>query len=135
MARRRYSPEFRADAVKFVVESSRTMVNIAGHLDIHPMTLGNWVRKEQAGVVSSAGVPDAPAPAATGNEAPTKLPYPFGAGGAPTNRLLRQYLPKKTSMAHYAQKDLNAIAHQLNTRRRKTLGYQTPAARLIELLH
>jgi transposase len=60
MARRRYSPEFKADAVKFVVESDRTVVDIARHLDIHPMTLGNWVRKDKNGPrgVSLAGVPN-----------------------------------------------------------------------------
>jgi transposase len=60
MARRRYSPEFKADAVKFVMESNRTVADIARHLDIQPMTLGNWVRKEnsRAGGVSAAGVPD-----------------------------------------------------------------------------
>jgi transposase len=60
MARRRYSPEFKADAVKFVLGSDRTVTDIAEHLDIHPMTLGNWVRKEKdrAGCVSPAGIPD-----------------------------------------------------------------------------
>jgi transposase len=60
MARRRYSPEFRADAVKFVLGSDRSVKNIAEHLDIHPMTLGNWVRKERdkTGGVSPAGIPD-----------------------------------------------------------------------------
>jgi transposase len=60
MARRRYSPEFKADAVKFVLGSDRTVTDIAEHLDIHPMTLGNWVRKEKgtARGVSPAGMPD-----------------------------------------------------------------------------
>ncbi len=43
-----------------------------------------------------------------------------------TNGLLRQYLPKKQSMAHLTQHDCNRIATQLNTRPRKRLGYRTP---------
>ena len=44
-----------------------------------------------------------------------------------TNGLLRQYLPDGTDLATVTQAALEAIAHQLNTRPRKTLGYATPA--------
>jgi IS30 family transposase len=43
-----------------------------------------------------------------------------------TNGLIRQYLPKRTSMAKLTQKDCDAIAQQLNDRPRKKLGYATP---------
>ena len=43
-----------------------------------------------------------------------------------TNGLLRQYLPKRTSMAHLTQPACNAIARKLNRRPRKRLSYQTP---------
>ncbi len=43
-----------------------------------------------------------------------------------TNGLLRQYLPKRESMAHLTQHDCNRIAAKLNRRPRKRLGYQTP---------
>ncbi|MCK8115935.1 IS30 family transposase [Anaerosoma tenue] len=43
-----------------------------------------------------------------------------------TNGLIRQYLPKRTSMAGITQADLDAIAHKLNTRPRKRLGFRTP---------
>jgi len=43
-----------------------------------------------------------------------------------TNGLLRQYLPKRTSMAQVTQADCDAIAAKLNTRPRKRLGYRTP---------
>jgi len=43
-----------------------------------------------------------------------------------TNGLVRQYLPKRVSMAHLSQQDCDAIAHQLNQRPRKRLGYRTP---------
>jgi IS30 family transposase len=51
-----------------------------------------------------------------------------------TNGLLRQYLPKGVSMAGLTQDDLDAIAHRLNTRPRKRLGYDTPADRLATLV-
>ncbi len=43
-----------------------------------------------------------------------------------TNGLIRQYLPKRTSMAHITQHACNRIAHKLNTRPRKRLGYRSP---------
>jgi len=43
-----------------------------------------------------------------------------------TNGLLRQYLPKGTSMDHLTQHDCNRIATKLNRRPRKRLGYRTP---------
>lgn len=43
-----------------------------------------------------------------------------------TNGLLRQYLPKRASMAHVTQRDCNRIARQLNQRPRKRLGWRTP---------
>lgn len=43
-----------------------------------------------------------------------------------TNGLLRQYLPKRQSMAHVTQADCDAIAAKLNSRPRKRLGYRTP---------
>jgi len=43
-----------------------------------------------------------------------------------TNGLLRQYLPKRRSMARLTQSDCNRIATKLNRRPRKRLGYRTP---------
>ena len=42
------------------------------------------------------------------------------------NGLIRQYLPKGVSMAGLNQRQCNAIAHKLNTRPRKRLGFRTP---------
>ena len=44
-----------------------------------------------------------------------------------TNGLIRQYLPKGTSMASITQQDCDFIANRLNSRPRKILGYKTPA--------
>jgi len=43
-----------------------------------------------------------------------------------TNGLIRQYLPKRTSMAHITQRHCEAIEAKLNSRPRKRLGYRTP---------
>jgi IS30 family transposase len=43
-----------------------------------------------------------------------------------TNGLLRQYLPKRESMARLSQHDCNRLAAKLNRRPRKRLGYRTP---------
>ena len=51
-----------------------------------------------------------------------------------TNGLLRQYFPDGTDLAHYSQPQLDAVAQQLNTRPRKTLGYKTPAATLAQIV-
>lgn len=46
-----------------------------------------------------------------------------------TNGLIRQYLPKGTSMANLTQWDCSRIAKSLNNRPRKILGFHTPEQR------
>ncbi len=47
-----------------------------------------------------------------------------------TNRLLRQYFPKKTDLSIYSQAHLGRVAKKLNQRPRKTLDFATPADKL-----
>lgn len=51
-----------------------------------------------------------------------------------TNGLLRQYFPKGSCLAGYSQKDLDDVARHLNSRPRKTLGFQSPSHRLEQVL-
>jgi IS30 family transposase len=53
-----------------------------------------------------------------------------------TNGLLRDYFPKgKVNFRDIDQADLDAVADQLNTRPRQTLGWHTPTDKLNDLLH
>ncbi len=50
------------------------------------------------------------------------------------NGLIRQYLPKGTSMAHLTQKKCDWIANQLNNRPRKRLNFKSPQELINEYL-
>ena len=46
-SRRRFSPQFKAEAVQLVLQSDRSIAEVAGELAITPGTLGNWVNKHR----------------------------------------------------------------------------------------
>lgn len=43
--RRKFSPQFKAEAVQFVIETGRPVAEIARELEINEGTLGNWVNE------------------------------------------------------------------------------------------
>lgn len=50
--RKQYSPEFREEAAKMVVDSSRPIARVAREIGVHEITLGYWAkayRKKHAG--------------------------------------------------------------------------------------
>ena len=46
--RRKFTPEFKAEAVKMVIETSRSIAEVAREIGVHEGTLGNWVNKYRA---------------------------------------------------------------------------------------
>lgn len=44
-SRRKFTPEYKAEAVALVVESGRSVKDVADSLGIHENTLGNWIAK------------------------------------------------------------------------------------------
>ncbi len=52
-----------------------------------------------------------------------------------TNGLLRHYFPKGTDLTRWTAEEINAVAHTLNNRPRKILGWKTPAEALNDHLH
>lgn len=42
--RRKFSPQFKAEAVQMVVETDRTIAEVARDLGVVEQTLGNWVK-------------------------------------------------------------------------------------------
>jgi len=51
-----------------------------------------------------------------------------------TNRLLRQYFPKRSDLSKHSQAELNKVALRLNQRPRKTLKFRCPADKLSEFV-
>jgi len=43
--RRKFSQQFKAEAVQFVIQTGRPVAEVAKELDIHEGTLGNWVKQ------------------------------------------------------------------------------------------
>ena len=45
--RRKFTPEFKSDAVRLVVDTSRPIAEVAREIGVHESTLGNWVNKHR----------------------------------------------------------------------------------------
>jgi transposase-like protein len=43
--RRKYSSEFKEEAARMVVESARSIAEVAREIGVNETTLGNWVRE------------------------------------------------------------------------------------------
>ncbi len=46
--RRKFTPEFKDEAVKMVIDTSRPIAEVARELHVNEGTLGNWVNKYRA---------------------------------------------------------------------------------------
>jgi transposase len=46
--RRKFTPEFKVEAVKMVIETSRPIAEVAREIHVHEGTLGKWVNKYRA---------------------------------------------------------------------------------------
>ena len=51
-----------------------------------------------------------------------------------TNKLLRQYMPKKIDLSVYSQEQLDMMAEELNDRPRKTLNFLSPSQKISVVL-
>lgn len=61
MTRRNFSPEFKEEAVKMVIETSRPIAQVAKDLGVVEQTLGNWVanyRRDHAGDEPALTLPE-----------------------------------------------------------------------------
>jgi transposase len=57
--RRRFTDEFKVEAVSFVVDDGRAAAEVARNIGVHQMTLGKWVKNEREKRASAVPV-DAP---------------------------------------------------------------------------
>lgn len=46
--RKKFSPQFRDEAVRMVIESSRAVADVAREIHVNEGTLGNWVNRYRA---------------------------------------------------------------------------------------
>lgn len=51
--RKNYSPEFREEAARLVIDTSRTIADVARELGVTQTSLGNWVRAYREGHAAS----------------------------------------------------------------------------------
>jgi transposase len=57
--RRRFTEEYKEQAVAFVIDGHRSIVDVARNIGVHEMTLGKWVKRARES--ADSGIPpDAP---------------------------------------------------------------------------
>ncbi len=57
--RRRYTPEYRVEAARLVIESGRPIVKVAAELGVSAGLLGKWVKQERQRQGSEDGLSEA----------------------------------------------------------------------------
>jgi transposase-like protein len=53
--RRKFSTEYKVEAAHGVIDSGRSIVEVARELGVHEMSLGNWVRDERRRIEAAKG--------------------------------------------------------------------------------
>ena len=53
--RRKFTPEFKSEAVRLVVDTSRPIAEIAREIGVHEGTLGNWVNQHRGPYSQGSG--------------------------------------------------------------------------------
>jgi transposase len=56
--RKRYTPAYRRDAARLVIDSGRTIVEVASEIGVGPQLLGRWVAVERAAMDDPPGALD-----------------------------------------------------------------------------
>jgi len=145
---KQYPKEFKEEAVALVTDQGYTVPKAAEALGVATNILYRWkenVEKKNAGIILSED--ERTELKSLLKEVKTLrvekeilkkeigLPVYFCDPQCPwqrgtnenTNRLIRQYFPKKTSLSPHTQEKLNEVATQLNERPRKTLKFKAPS--------
>ena len=60
ITRRSFTAEYRVEAAHRVIDSGRTITEVARELGISDQLLGRWVRDERVRQAAAVGVPDVP---------------------------------------------------------------------------
>ncbi len=63
-SRRKFTPEFKIEAAHRVIDSGRSVAEVARDLSLNEVTLGNWVRAERRRIEAVRGTAEEPLSAA-----------------------------------------------------------------------